>query len=127
MFIRLDNFLFSIFLLSSVGRRPRKTVENRFPTGDNQNKEKGSRGYRGEHFDYVLGRLHDCLSKQSEIDEITSYSLYSSLAQLVERMTVNHDVAGSSPAREAKESLENIVFSRFFLLFCPCFAFFIDA
>ena len=26
------------------------------------------------------------------------YFLYSSLAQLVERMTVNHDVAGSSPA-----------------------------
>ena len=27
---------------------------------------------------------------------------YSSLAQSVERMTVNHDVAGSSPARGAK-------------------------
>ena len=27
--------------------------------------------------------------------------LYSSLAQSVERMTVNHDVAGSSPAGEA--------------------------
>ncbi len=29
--------------------------------------------------------------------------LYSSLAQLVERMTVNHDVAGSSPAGGAKK------------------------
>ena len=29
--------------------------------------------------------------------------LYSSLAQSVERMTVNHDVAGSSPAGGAKE------------------------
>ena len=37
---------------------------------------------------------------------------YSSIAQSVERMTVNHDVAGSSPARGAKESLENLVFSR---------------
>ena len=32
-------------------------------------------------------------------------------------MTVNHDVAGSSPARGAKESLENLVFSRLFLIF----------
>ena len=31
-------------------------------------------------------------------------------------MTVNHDVAGSSPARGAKESLENAMFSRLFLL-----------
>jgi len=31
-------------------------------------------------------------------------------------MTVNHDVAGSSPARGAKESLENTMFSRLFLL-----------
>ena len=30
-------------------------------------------------------------------------SSYSSLAQSVERMTVNHDVAGSSPARGAKQ------------------------
>ena len=29
---------------------------------------------------------------------------YSSLAQSVERMTVNHDVAGSSPARGAKQN-----------------------
>ena len=29
--------------------------------------------------------------------------LYSSLAQSVERMTVNHDVAGSSPAGGAKK------------------------
>ena len=31
------------------------------------------------------------------------YFLYSSLAQLVERMTVNHDVAGSSPAGGASK------------------------
>ena len=30
--------------------------------------------------------------------------LYSSLAQSVERMTVNHDVAGSSPARGATKN-----------------------
>ena len=30
-------------------------------------------------------------------------SIYSSLAQSVERMTVNHDVAGSSPAGGAKK------------------------
>ena len=30
-------------------------------------------------------------------------SIYSSLAQSVERMTVNHDVAGSSPAGGANE------------------------
>ena len=30
-------------------------------------------------------------------------TLYSSLAQSVERMTVNHDVAGSSPAGGAKK------------------------
>ena len=29
---------------------------------------------------------------------------YSSLAQLAERMTVNHDVAGSSPAGGAKQN-----------------------
>ena len=32
---------------------------------------------------------------------ICECSTYSSLAQSVERMTVNHDVAGSSPARGA--------------------------
>ena len=80
---------FFIFLLSSVGRRLSKTIEYRFTTGSNQSKEKWSRGYRGVYFDYALG------SKQF------LYYLnlqYSSLAQLVERMTVNHDVAGSSPA-----------------------------
>ena len=30
------------------------------------------------------------------------WNLYSSIAQLAERMTVNHDVAGSSPAGGAK-------------------------
>ena len=30
------------------------------------------------------------------------FSVYSSIAQSVERMTVNHDVAGSSPAWGAK-------------------------
>ena len=32
-------------------------------------------------------------------------SVYSSIAQSVERMTVNHDVAGSSPAWGAKQFL----------------------
>ena len=49
--------------------------------------------------------------------EISAKFIHSSLAQSVERMTVNHDVAGSSPARGAKKSLENLVFSRLF----PCF------
>ena len=40
---------------------------------------------------------------------------YSSLAQSVERMTVNHDVAGSSPAGGATRRLENITFSSLFL------------
>ena len=39
---------------------------------------------------------------------------YSSLAQSVERMTVNHDVAGSSPAGGAIKTLENTTFSRVF-------------
>ena len=40
----------------------------------------------------------------------TSFLLitYSSLAQSVERMTVNHDVAGSSPAGGAKSKTESI-------------------
>ena len=43
-------------------------------------------------------------------------TLYSSLAQSVERMTVNHDVAGSSPAGGAKkfrtrESAEFLLFT----------------
>ena len=53
--------------------------------------------------------------------EISTKFIYSSLAQSVERMTVNHDVAGSSPARGATESLENLVFSRLF----PCFRWFL--
>ena len=63
----------SIFLLSSVGRRPRKTIENRFTMGGNQDKEKWSRGYRGVYFDYVLGSKHDCLSGENEAGKITSY------------------------------------------------------
>ena len=39
------------------------------------------------------------LTKRAVI--ICECSTYSSLAQSVERMTVNHDVAGSSPARGA--------------------------
>ena len=35
--------------------------------------------------------------------------LYSSLAQSVERMTVNHDVAGSSPAGGANAPLAQLV------------------
>ena len=39
---------------------------------------------------------------------------HSSLAQSVERVTVNHDVVGSSPTGGATKTLENIVFSRVF-------------
>ena len=38
-------------------------------------------------------------------------SIYSSIAQLVERMTVNHDVTGSSPVGGAKRQVR-------FLLIC---------
>ena len=41
----------------------------------------------------------------------THSALYSSLAQSVERMTVNHDVAGSSPAGGAREKqVERLAF-----------------
>ena len=46
---------------------------------------------------------------------------YSSLAQSVERMTVNHDVAGSSPAGGATKRLENITFSSLFFAFMGIF------
>ena len=39
---------------------------------------------------------------------------YSSLAQSVERVTVNHDVVGSSPTGGATKTLENTMFSRVF-------------
>ena len=35
---------------------------------------------------------------------------YSSIAQLAERMTVNHDVAGSSPAGGAKRPILSVFF-----------------
>ena len=44
--------------------------------------------------------------------------LYSSLAQSVERMTVNHDVAGSSPAGGAKK--KDIFGCLFSVIFVPC-------
>ena len=40
---------------------------------------------------------------------------YSSVAQSVERVTVNHDVTGSSPVRGATKSPENLVFGAFFV------------
>ena len=43
---------------------------------------------------------------------------YSSLAQSVERMTVNHDVAGSSPAGGANEKPEAIASGFFVGSFC---------
>ena len=49
-----------IFLLSSVGRRLRKTIDYRFSTGGNENKKSASRVYRGEADDYVFGSKHDC-------------------------------------------------------------------
>ena len=63
--------------------------------------------YRGVRIDYVLGR-DDCKSCASLRDFNIKYGhksvRYSSLAQSVERMTVNHDVAGSSPAGGAKQN-----------------------
>ena len=43
------------------------------------------------------------------------YPLYSSLAQSVERMTVNHDVAGSSPAGGAKNAPKTSFFGVIFI------------
>ena len=40
---------------------------------------------------------------QKKQAEETLFALYSSLAQLAERVTVNHDVAGSSPAGGARK------------------------
>ena len=67
---------------------------------------------RGERVDYVLGR-DDCKSCASLRDFNIKYGhksvRYSSLAQSVERMTVNHDVAGSSPAGGAIAPLAQLV------------------
>ena len=43
--------------------------------------------------------------------------LYSSLAQSVERMTVNHDVVGSSPTGGAKKSVLAFAGTDFLFLF----------
>ena len=56
----------------------------------------------------LLFRVKLILPLTSSLLLLTSYFLlltliYSSLAQSVERMTVNHDVAGSSPAGGAKK------------------------
>ena len=46
-------------------------------------------------------------------------SVYSSIAQSVERMTVNHDVAGSSPAWGARNrKLVDDVSTGFFVVLC---------
>ena len=72
--------------------------------------------YRGARDDYVLGS-YDCSAVRCwgrfnvNTDICPSYS---SLAQSVERMTVNHDVAGSSPAGGAKT--ENHPIGWFFVL-----------
>ena len=51
--------------------------------------------------------------------------IYSSIAQSVERMTVNHDVTGSSPVGGAKVQtalmLDFSVFMRFFFVFTVIF------
>ena len=49
--------------------------------------------------------------------EISTKFIHSSLAQSVERMTVNHDVAGSSPARGATRKALKPSVSRLFTLF----------
>ena len=50
----------------------------------------------------------------SVTDRLMRNNIHSSLAQSVERMTVNHDVAGSSPAGGAKnpdcESVRDFIF-----------------
>ena len=44
---------------------------------------------------------------------IGCFAIYSSIAQSVERMTVNHDVTGSSPVGGAKKAVEFIFYSLF--------------
>ncbi len=56
-----------------------------------------------EEFDEVLDAINQIKSAQAE------------------RMTVNHDVAGSSPAGGAKRRLENITFSSLLFRFQPFF------
>ena len=51
--------------------------------------------------------------KQFNNGELQKILVYSSLAQSVERMTVNHDVAGSSPARGAKKADKQVVYQLF--------------
>ena len=67
--------------------------------------------YRGVRGDYVLGRddCKSCASGGFNIKYGHKSVRYSSLAQSVERMTVNHDVAGSSPAGGAKAPLAQLV------------------
>ena len=52
---------------------------------------------------YTFELLQETYKKDTEFNAESSYS---SLAQSVERMTVNHDVAGSSPAGGAKNTLK---------------------
>ena len=84
-------------------------------------KRLGKIGQRQLYFslNYSRVRTATMLQKASMTEQSCPHSLfliYSSLAQSVERMTVNHDVAGSSPAGGATpKSLENTTFSRLFL------------
>ena len=49
-------------------------------------------------------------------ESLEVHQTYSSIAQSVERMTVNHDVTGSSPVRGAKE----VGFTDLFFIFAEC-------
>ena len=53
----------------------------------------------------------------SELDFSIKNHQYSSLAQSVERRTVNPQVVGSSPTRGAIEALKTLCFQGFFLFF----------
>ncbi len=49
------------------------------------------------------GKVDSCRNEKPKITaKVVIFGIYSSIAQLAERMTVNHDVAGSSPAGGAK-------------------------
>ena len=77
------------------------------------------RGLPSAHFDYVLGRsMTFSCAPNSAFNKLVILISYSSLAQSVERMTVNHDVVGSSPTGGARKKhlLKQVLFSTKFAL-----------
>ena len=60
--------------------------------------------------------MNEPLTGENELDFSIKNHLYSSLAQSVERRTVNPQVVGSSPTRGARKALKTSRFQGFFML-----------